>query len=182
MHCNECYRFVYKRMQCTSKRVYTIIFALQNFKICVYDSSHLKIRDHPDAQATEHDRYSNQHSATKHTVTVNEGCFIVFDSALIHGGAPFDYCSGTCYRLHFYILPEYEQMKITRDNDIRVTFCQQCFRCNDLIKNDTLITEVLHDCKLILLCYIHMFIYTNILILKLLILCHVLYSSINFPH
>ena len=146
-HCKKCYDFVERDQR--SNHPYTVIFAFQDFELRVYDASHLKVAAHLDPKPTEHDRFSREHRSTYHTVKVNQGCFIVFDSGLVHAGALYESGSGCCYKIHFYAMPDgYLRSAKPYSTSKKVTWCDStnCETCLT-IKNDKLLNNVLFNGK-----------------------------------
>ena len=145
LHCLKCYQFI-ERDQ-TNDHPYTVIFGIEDFELRVYDGSHLKIAAHKEKKPTEHDRFSSEHQGTCHTVKVNQGCFIVFDSGLVHSGTPYEEGSSTCYRIHFYAMPKsYVQSVAPMKTSKSVTLCNKkiCQTCVN-IEKDTLLKNVLYN-------------------------------------
>ena len=109
----------------------------------VASASHLNVNNHTYKESSSSQMFLMPHSCTEHIVTVNRGCFIIFDGGLIHGGAPFQAGSSTCYRFHFYIMPKelapqsdvktYKEVEFCGDNQFR----SKCVKCDEM-KNDSL--------------------------------------------
>ena len=153
IHCEKCYNFVRKNR--INLRPYTCIIALRDFCLRVYDASHLKVAKHRDSQATEHDKFSFEHSGSFHTLKINQGCIVIFDSALVHSGAPYESGSGPAYRFHFYALPNGQKLSTSPSKTSKsVTYCDlsDCDTCQR-IKNDPLLKNALHRSKFLLLLY-----------------------------
>ena len=108
IHCKNCFHFV--KENCSYNHPYTCIIALRDFRLRVYDASHLKVAKHRDSQQSIHDKFSFEHSGSYHTLKINQGCMVIFDSALVHSGAPYEFGSGPAYRLHFYALPRNQEL------------------------------------------------------------------------
>ena len=128
---------------------------MRDFRLCVYDASHLKVGKHHDieSQSTEHDKFSYEHRGSFHTLKINQGCVVIFDSALVHSGAPYESGSGPAYRFHFYLFPNGDSLSSgPLQTSKSVSYCDlsDCATC-EKIKNDPLLKNVLYRGKFLLL-------------------------------
>ena len=134
-HCKQCFNFV-SSYDSDKKKSYTCIYAFQDYTLRVANASHITISDHKEEGRTIHDAFTKHHSVTTCDLSINSGCFIIFDGAFIHGGTPYVSGSSACYRLHFYIAPSDEDLETalyTYSNNEKCSgVCEKC----DIIKKD----------------------------------------------
>ena len=124
---------------------YTIIYGLQSFDLQLYNSSHLKVSIHRDIDTSiKHDAWANEHRKCYQKININKGCFVVFDSSLIHGGGSFKCGSSPCYRIHFYVMDKRSVAPVDNLTVKKVTDCGMCSKCG-MINDDEMLKFVLYD-------------------------------------
>ena len=94
------------------------------------------------------------HTNTRHQITINKGCFIVFDSALVHGGAAFQHHEGPCYRIHSFIMDKNTDPPDGSKTPKSVNDCANCNICQQ-VEIDEALKYVLHNGKLCSFCYLY---------------------------
>ena len=156
-HCKACYDFVKKNVS-ENRRSFTSIYAYQPFTLRVCSGSHLCVAYHKEKGRSKFDETTKVHDSTVHDVMVNKGCFILFDSALIHAGTAFSSegraCS-PCYRVHSYYVTDKDDLPNANETYKKMEVCiaegKECEKCL-LMEKDTLL-NILYDGKFQLFCY-----------------------------
>lgn len=131
VHCRQCFDFAKNRV--TKRNPYSIIYAFQDFTLDVWNCSHLVCGYHVEEGRSVHDNFMRYHSVMKQQLLVKQGCFIIFDGALVHAGTPFGRGEGRCYRMHFYLTPN--DVYASDETYKSCTFCDNCEKCQALVNH-----------------------------------------------
>ena len=94
-HCKKCFKYVQEGVN----DCYSALYAIEKFKIVVYDCSHLLCSKHNGS-------IMPFHKCQKHLLTVQKNCVLVFCGGHIHGGAAFGHNEGKRHRLVLCLVPD----------------------------------------------------------------------------
>ena len=99
---------------------YSAIYAIEKFKIVVYDCSHVLCSKH-------NGNIIPFHKCQKHLLTVQKNCVLIFRGGHIHGGAAFGHNEGKCHRLFLYLVPDGVQHELKTYKNVQG--CSGCAVC-----------------------------------------------------
>lgn len=133
-HCETCFKFHLDRKMGHVHHVYSVMYALESFELDMYPFSHRLCGMH------EHQSHLFFHRRSLMRVKINAGCFIIFDSNLIHAGTPFTSNKrDRKYRLHFNLEPNGFVAELTESNYREFESCNEhCLMCANISSNGLL--------------------------------------------